>query len=273
MPMVAAHQRTDRPNADRSFLRQRGVDLAFNLGLLALLYVAYAVIRTVTADELTAAIANAIDLMSFQQLVGLPSELDLQYRLLSRGRLLRAANVYYAVLHFPATGAFMGWVWLRHRNRFEAIRNALIVATLAGLVAHVAYPLAPPRMIPGFIDTAAEYGPNPYDMAISASANQIAAMPSLHVGWALLVAIGTISILGSTWRFLILAHPIITTGVVIVTANHYWMDAIVGALVVMLACVACQHQWRSPAARASDDADRGGEPSRIEVGVGGSDLQ
>lgn len=267
MSPVAAQQRTDGQSAHHSFLRQRGVDLAVNLGLLALLYVAYSAIRTVTADEWTAAVANAIDVMSFQRLVGLPSELDLQYRLLNRAGLLKAANIYYAGLHFPATGVFLGWIWFRHRDRFEAVRNTLIVTTLAGLVAHLAYPLAPPRMIPGFVDTAAEFGPNPYDLAISASANQIAAMPSLHVGWALLVAIGTISIPGPRWRFLILAHPVITTGVVIVTANHYWMDAIVGALVVVMACVACKLHWRSPSAGESGDAHRGGELDLVEVGV------
>ncbi|MDH3682870.1 MAG: phosphatase PAP2 family protein [Acidimicrobiia bacterium] len=213
----------------------RATDLLLNVGLLALAWIAYSTIRGVTADEFGTAMRNASELRHFQEAIGLPNELLVQRFLLGRTALIKAANVYYIAFHFPVTIGFMSWVWLRHRDRFDRIRNTLIGVSAVGLLVHVVYPLAPPRMVFGFVDTGAVFGPSPYNTKISSAANQIAAMPSLHVGWALLVAIGVIWILRSRWRWLALSHPAITTAVVILTANHYWVDGIVAALLVLVA--------------------------------------
>ena len=98
-------------------------------------------------------------------------------------------------------------------------------SSTAGLVLHVIYPLKPLRMMDGFVDTAAVLGPDPYKLGISSGANQLAAMPSLHVGWALLIALGAIWISTSKMKWMALAHPALTLGVVVLTANHYWADA------------------------------------------------
>jgi len=90
-------------------------------------------------------------------------------------------------------------------------------------------------MMAGFVDTAAVIGPDPYELGISGGANQLAAMPSLHVGWALLIALGTIWISTSNARWLALAHPILTLAVVVLTANHYWADAIAAVVIVVAA--------------------------------------
>ena len=81
--------------------------------------------------------------------------------------------------------------------------SLILATTSAGLVIHVIYPLKPPRMMAGFVDTAAVIGPDPYELGISGGANQLAAMPSLHVGWALLIALGTIWISTSNARWLV----------------------------------------------------------------------
>ena len=95
------------------------------------------------------------------------------------------------------------------------------------------FPLAPPRMMPGFVDTGLQFGQSVYGAERSGGvANQFAAMPSLHVGWAALIALSMILITRSKWRWLWLAHPIITFGVVVVTANHYWLDGIVALLLL-----------------------------------------
>lgn len=233
MAVITANQ-TTREKSRGSFRSRRGRDLALNLGLLAVLWLLYNAVRGVTADDLSTAMSNALDLLHLQNFLGLPSEQSLQQGFAQRTGVLRAANVYYVAIHFPLTIAFMAWVWTNHRDRFNRIRNTMIGVTLAGLVLHIVYPLAPPRMISGFMDTAATIGPNPYDLKIAAAANQIAAMPSLHVGWALLVSVGLIWITRTTWSYLALAHPVITTAVVVITANHYWTDAIVAAALVGL---------------------------------------
>jgi hypothetical protein len=84
----------------------------------------------------------------------------------------------------------------------------------------------------GFIDTGALFGPNVYGSPEGGSiANQFAAMPSLHIGWSVLVALGLIVAIRSRWRWLFVAHPIITILVVVGTANHWWLD---GAVAIVL---------------------------------------
>lgn len=222
------------PGPARPSALERVVDLARNIGLLFGLYLAYAAVRQVTADEFTTAFRNAGHLIDFQRAIGLPSETVFQQPLLYHPEIITAANKFYMWVHFPATAAFLAWAWLRHRHHFGVIRESLIALTVAGLLLHLVFPLAPPRMLRsmGYVDTGAIFGPSPYDLAASSAANQIAAMPSLHVGWALLMAISIIALSRSRLRYLMLAHPILTTLVVVVTANHYWTDAIIAALLV-----------------------------------------
>ena len=99
-------------------------------------------------------------------------------------------------------------------------------------------PLAPPRMLSslGFLDTMAVFGPSAYgDSTTATVANQFAAMPSLHVGWALLIAVVVVRTARTPWRWVAVLHPTITVLVVVATANHYWVDAIAAALLLLLA--------------------------------------
>jgi hypothetical protein len=86
----------------------------------------------------------------------------------------------------------------------------------------------------GFVDTMATIGPSAYEGSAATIANQFAAMPSLHVGWALLLAVVVIRTTTTRWRWLTLLHPAITTLVVVVTANHYWLDAVVAAVLLAM---------------------------------------
>lgn len=211
------------------------VDLARNAALLAALWVAYALVRSITAGDLAAATENARAIIDLQHALGLPNERALQSAVLDQTWLLKAANLYYLGVHFPLTAAFLAWVWRSHRTKFARVRNALIATTGAGLAIHVIYPLKPPRMMAGFVDTAVVLGPNPYELGISGGANQLAAMPSMHVGWALLIALGIIWMSTSRLRWLALAHPLVTLAVVVLTANHYWADAVAAVVIVVAA--------------------------------------
>ena len=105
--------------------------------------------------------------------------------------LLHAANIYYFSVHFPSMIAFLVWGYLfRPRAEYHWARNLVIALTGSALVVHIVFPLAPPRMFPqwGFIDTMTTFGPNAYAGTSGAMANQFAAMPSLHIGWAALIA-------------------------------------------------------------------------------------
>jgi len=232
-----------RSTTTRSRLSARVLDLFTNVLALGALWLLYTAVRMVTAEEFSIAVGNARELLSFQRSLGLPSELTLQQDFLDRTGIVKMANIYYIAAHFPVTIAFLAFAWAFRRNQFSRIRNTLIAVSAVGMVMHLLYPLAPPRImgkIPGFgfVDTGALLGPSPYDLGAAEAANQLAAMPSLHVGWALLVAIGVIWMFESRWRWLVVAHPAITTLVVVLTANHYWTDAFIAAVLVGLAWAA-----------------------------------
>lgn len=207
-------------------------DLVRNAALLGLLWVVYSVVRSITAGDLATATENAHRVIELQNSFGLPSEGAIQALVIKERWLLKSANLYYIGVHFPVTIGLLAWVYRNCRTQFTRTRNALITTTSAGLLIHVIYPLKPPRMMAGFVDTAAVIGPDPYQLGISSGANQLAAMPSLHVGWALLVALSIIHIGSSRAKWLALAHPAVTIAVVVLTANHYWADALVAIAIV-----------------------------------------
>ncbi|WP_110183495.1 phosphatase PAP2 family protein [Nocardioides solisilvae] len=210
------------------------------LGLVAGLYLLYRWGRVVALDREAVALANARAVHDLQQAVGLPSEAVLQALVPSVG-LLELANVYYVAVHFPTVVAFLAWLYLlRPRADYLWARNLLVVQTGLAAGIHVAFPLAPPRMFAdlGFVDTMSVHGPSAYDGASAAVANQYAAMPSLHVGWAVLLAV-VVSRCGPRWAARLTgAHAATTLVVVTVTANHWLLDGAVAVLLLGLALLA-----------------------------------
>jgi hypothetical protein len=198
--------------------------------LLATLFGVYSVGRQVAAKHTGSAFDNARDVLSWQRLLQLPNEASLQHAAFQLPHLVEAANLYYASVHAPLTGAVLLWLSIWRPKAYPRVRWTMVSVTGLALVGHIIFPLAPPRMLPqmGFVDTGLEFGQSVYGPQNSSGfANQFAAMPSLHVGWACLIALSMILITRSNWRWLWLLHPIITFGVVVVTANHYWLDGIV----------------------------------------------
>jgi hypothetical protein len=212
---------------------------AAELALIGTLYVLYRLGRLLARGQETVAFDNAVDVHGLERLLHLPSEATLQ-SLVPSDVLLEAANVYYVSAHFPSIIAFLVWGYLvRPRAEYQWARNLLIAVTGAAMVIHIVYPLAPPRMFPqwGFTDTMAVFGPNAYGGASGDLANQFAAMPSLHVGWAALIAY-VVARTGPRWlAVLALGHVLLTTLVVVVTANHYWLDGVIAVALLGVAAV------------------------------------
>jgi hypothetical protein len=211
-----------QPGALRRALRE--------IGLVALLFVAYKIGRLASDGHVGAALAYAQDIWHLERILHLPSEYALQQAALGQQWLIKAANCYYAYVHFPATAASLIWLYLRRPAHYVRTRQLLAWLTAAALVVHLLMPLAPPRMLTmaGIADTGRLFGPAVYGSpATDTLTNQYAAMPSLHVGWAVAVAAALFAATGSRLRWLWLAHPVITLLVVVVTGNHYWLDAIV----------------------------------------------
>jgi len=166
----------------------------------------------------------------------LPSEVSVQRLLLPHPLWVQASNAFYAVVHVPALIAFLVWLWFRHRDQYPKWRNAGAILTGACLLIQM-IPVAPPRLMPqlGFVDTALRYGQSVYGSGGLKIAPQLAAMPSVHVGWAVFIAVAVITVSPSRWRWLVLAHPLLTTLAVVATANHWWLDGIVAAALLPVA--------------------------------------
>jgi hypothetical protein len=165
----------------------------------------------------------------------LPNERTLQQWTMHATWLVRFANTYYIVGHVAPLGVFLAWLYIRHRDVFPRWRNQLaFVSIVGGLIQFI--PVAPPRLYPeyGFIDTAARYGPRVYDSAGFGQPGQLAAMPSMHVAWALLLAIATVTAGRSRWRWLGPTHGALTVFAVTVTAYHWLLDGIVAAAILLV---------------------------------------
>jgi hypothetical protein len=204
---------------------------------VAVLFLAYKLGRLLVEGHVGAALTDAQDVWDFERLVHLPNEESLQAALLEHTWWIRAANSFYAYVHFPATAAALVWLYLKRPEIYRWFRRTLASLTALALVVHALFPLAPPRMLAeaGMVDTGHLYGPSVYGPpSTDTLSNQYAAMPSLHVGWALVVAVALIAATRSRWRWLWLAHPALTLLVVVVTGNHYWLDAIAAAVLVAL---------------------------------------
>jgi hypothetical protein len=234
---------TGRGESRRSFaswLRGRyGVQLVFEVLLVGALLVIYRAIRTLTKTDLRAAFSNSREIIRFESWLGLPFEDDLQRFLLDHPAAVKLLNHYYILFHFPTAILLLLWLYLRHPDRYRPFRNLMAFVTFAALAIHLAFPLAPPRMMTGFVDTMGEYGPSIYPKnALDGAANQIAAMPSLHFGWAVIVAIAVVQVMHSRWRWLVVLHPILMVLSIIGTANHWWIDAAAAGLIIVGAIAA-----------------------------------
>jgi hypothetical protein len=158
--------------------------------------------------------------------------------------LVQIANAYYVYGHFNPVILMLAWVFVRHRASYARVRLLLCLLTATAFVVHF-IPVAPPRLMPqlGFRDIALEYGQSVYGSFGEGIPGQLLAMPSLHVGWAILLAYVVITTSRSRWRWLVIAHPVLMSVDVAVTANHWWADGIVCGVLLVL-CIAAEAAGR-----------------------------
>ena len=223
------------------------------IGLLAVLYVLYALCRAIVPTDTSVAFENGRALLQLQQEWGFAPEMAMNQALLGLPALAIAADYFYATLHYLVTPAVLIWLYRRHPDSYRGARRVLATATVAGLVCYWLMPTAPPRMLNGFVDTMAAFSHwGWWGTAASAPegladlSNQFAAMPSLHVGWALWC--GWMLYTRSRSRIARafgIAYPVLTVLVVMATAHHAWLDAAAGAALVVAAGVPLMATSRS----------------------------
>ena len=224
---------------------------ALEAALVCSLYSLWRIAGKLSVRHVEGAQDRAMWIFDAQEWLHLPSELAWQQAILPHPLIVQFANLYYAIAHVPAVIIVLLWLFVRHRDDYPAIRNVLALLTGACLVIQLVA-VAPPRFLPdlGFVDTAHQFGQSVYPQVGTGVNNQMSAMPSLHVGWAVLVAFAAIVASRSRWRWLVLAHPALTCWAVVVTANHWWLDGIV-AVALLAGAVALEASVRRVLARWS----------------------
>ena len=147
-----------------------------------------------------------------------------------------AAAWYYVLLQGALTGIVGVWLIWRRAPHFALHRDALIASNVIGLAAFWFYPVAPPRMLPGYHDVTGTNIPIFAGLIEGKAADQFASLPSLHVVWALWVAVAmTTTLRTPALRALVWLYPVATVLDVLATANHYWLDVITAPAVLALA--------------------------------------
>ncbi|MFF7737327.1 phosphatase PAP2 family protein [Streptomyces sp. NPDC007984] len=213
------------------------------LPLILLVYACYSAGRLLARGDVSGAVDHGLTILRFEKALYLDFESPLN-RLFTREAWIGIpADFWYASLHYLVTPAVLVWLFRSRAVRYRAARTWLMTSTLIGLIGFTLLPTCPPRLLDashGFVDTMAQYssygwwgGAASAPRGMGDMTNQYAAMPSLHVGWALWCGV-------MLWRFggsrltrtAAVAYPLITTIVVMGTANHYFLDAVAGAAVM-----------------------------------------
>jgi hypothetical protein len=211
------------------------------LALVALAFLLYFIVRANVIDRPDLALANSTTIIAAERSLGIFTELAWQQAILDSDLLVRFFNFVYFWLDFPLIAGLGVFMYYRRREAYVFTRDAILASGAIALICYALYPVAPPRLADlGIIDTLQAFNNLSYQaQSTSFFVNPYAALPSLHVGWAFLLAIGIVLAFGRTWPLLLLAtlHPLAQWASTIFTGNHYFLDG-VGGLGVALAGLA-----------------------------------
>jgi hypothetical protein len=225
------------PHMLRSWLSRSHSGLT-EIGGLAVLYGVYEVVRGVGGERFDTAIANTGRIVSVERHLHVFVEQAIQNGAESVGLLPALLGFAYMALHFFGTTGALVWLYRNHRDRFPLVRTTLVLSTALALVGYRLFPAAPPRLADlGFSDTvSSSTGLNLSSDALGVLYNPIAAVPSLHFGYALIVG-AALAAYGSrrSVRLAGAAYPGVMLLVIVATGNHFFVDALLGGLVVVVA--------------------------------------
>jgi membrane-associated phospholipid phosphatase len=241
-------------NLSGRWLPKGWLDALRQLALFAGAYYLYRIVRGVVDGQAGLAFENARHVVGIERSLGLFFEPGLQdWGQRHLPWAVTGANWMYVNSHFVVTTTFLIWLYLARNHAYYFVRNMFMIAMGVALVGYVTLPTAPPRFLPewGFTDTVASFVGDSAENSANVLYNPFAAIPSMHVAFALMIAVPAIRLARRRavqvfWAI----YPAVITFVVVVTANHYWIDAALGALT---AAVSAWAAWYA-LARARPDA-------------------
>jgi hypothetical protein len=222
------------------------LDVLVQVALMWALYMAYRLVRGWIDDPQGAAVAfeNGRDIISIERSVGLFFEPALQEWVGATSIVGDLAAWIYLNAQVTVTLGVLVYLYVRHNRSFYFVRNMFIVSWAIALAGYALYPTAPPRFFPewGFVDSVADFtGVQPDSATANALFNPYAAVPSMHVAFALMIGVPMVQLAKHrATRWFWSAYPVMVTFVIIVTANHFVMDAVLGALTAVIAAATAQ---------------------------------
>lgn len=221
----------------------------------------YFAARGLRPEAIDDSVARSLQIVRFEQQIGIFHEVTWQQAFLSNSLLMWAANFIYAWLHYPVMALIAIWLVIKDPERFRFVRNVLIVSALIGIVSYWILPAAPPRLMEihgydfGFVDTVhgggdvSYFQPGPF-------VNDYAAVPSFHFGW---IALCSAAIWANTTRRSVkagaVAMSLLMWWAVVVTGNHYFFDMAMGGVVVLFSWLLVSALRRAPAEANVPDPD------------------
>ena len=245
--MVAVHtqQSAARELADRRFhgvlphrlLRWRRPIWWQEIAIILIGYWLYSMGRNAVPEQESIALRHGRSVQHLQDVLHLNFELSVNHFVAAHEWLAQIMDYYYATLHFIVTIGVMVFLFVKRPHLYRGSRTVLFATTLLGLLGFYLYPLAPPRLLPqyDYVDTLVKFHTwgSLADPKIAERSNQFAAMPSLHIAWAMWCGVALFLCAKPVWvRVLGLLYPVLTLLVIVGTANHFIIDAVAGAAIL-----------------------------------------
>ncbi|GAA4019271.1 phosphatase PAP2 family protein [Streptomyces sp. NBC_01352] len=213
------------------------------LPLIVLVYACYSAGRLLARGDVTSAVDHGLAILRVEKVLHINAEHPLNRLFTSEAWIGVPADFWYASLHYMVTPVILVWLFRSRAVHYRLARTWLMTSTFIGLIGFTLLPTCPPRLLSpgyGFVDTMAQYssygwwgGEASAPRGLGGMTNQYAAMPSLHVGWAVWCGVMLWKYGGTrTAKVAGVGYPLVTTIVVMGTANHYFLDAVAGAAVM-----------------------------------------
>jgi hypothetical protein len=198
-------------------------------------FATYMVVRALARSDRAEALQHGRDILHVESLVGIDWERGAQLLALRHEVVMSTFNAVYAWAYWPMLIGALVFLWRRHPERYVVFRNALFLSGAMGLVVFTTFPVAPPRMLDGFTDTVSDASRQHFLVRPSGFINPYAALPSFHAGWTILAALVVAGTLTGVWRHVVLATLPWMPVAVVVTANHYVVDVLLGVALSLVA--------------------------------------
>lgn len=227
--------------------------VVFELGLVALAFLLYFLVRGAVVSQEQQAFDNAQLIIDWQRALGIYWEPQIQQWVLPHKILVDIFNWIYFWLDFPLIVAVGLWMYFFHRHEYTVARDAILLSGAIALVFYATFPVMPPRLLPtgDFVDTLQTYNQLSYQaQSLDPFVNPYAAVPSLHYGWAVIIGGAIILVFKNPFiRFFGLAIPWLQLASIVATANHYILDAAAGLVVCVagIALAGAMQKWVYPA--------------------------